>query len=85
MKQQASNAAINQWGNSLAVRLNKSIVKAAGMTEGTHVRIIAQRGRIIVETVEHEPSLDEMLAAFDPKRHRGEIMNFAPVGNEVIK
>ena len=84
MKQKAVESAINQWGNSLAVRLSKSIVKTAGVSEGTQVRIIAQRGRIIVETAEHEPSLDEMLAAFDPKRHCGEVMNFAPVGAEVI-
>lgn len=84
MKQQAVEAAINQWGNSLAVRLSKSIVQAAGVADGTHVRIIAQPGRIIIEKAEHELSLDEMLAAFDPKRHRGEVMNFAPIGTEVL-
>ena len=48
MKQQVAQAAINQWGNSLAVRLSKSIVSAAGVSDGTHVRVIAEPGRIIL-------------------------------------
>jgi hypothetical protein len=29
-------------------------------------------------------TLNEMLAAFDPKRHAGEVMSFAPTGIEVL-
>lgn len=83
MAQEAFAATINQWGNGLAVRLNKSVAKAAGVTEGTPVRIIAQPGRIIVETQQKEPTLAEMLSAFDPKRHCGEVMAFQPLGREV--
>jgi antitoxin MazE len=82
MAKQAVAASVNQWGNGLAVRLTKAVAKAAGVTEGTPVRIIAQRGRIIIEKEAREPTLEEMLAAFDPKRHGGEIMPFAPVGKE---
>ena len=32
----------------------------------------------------HEPTLEEMLASFDPKRHGGEAMDFPPVGREAI-
>jgi antitoxin component of MazEF toxin-antitoxin module len=80
----AVDTSVNQWGNGLAVRISKAVAKAAGVTEGTRVRITAQQGRIIVEKVEPSPSLDAMLAAFDPERHGGEVMAFAPVGNEVI-
>ncbi len=82
MAQQVVKAFVNQWGNGLAVRLNKALAKTAGVTEGTSVRIVAQPGRIIVETADKEPTLAEMLAAFDPKRHSGEAMAFAPVGIE---
>ena len=78
------DASINQWGNGLAVRINKVVAKAAGVEEGTHVRITAQRGRIIVETVDETPSLAAMLEAFDPARHGGEAMAFAPVGREIV-
>ena len=74
---------VSKWGNSLAVRLTKSVAKAAGVTAGTRVMLAAQRGRIIIEAARSEPDLDEMLAAFDPKRHTGEVMLFDPVGNEV--
>lgn len=82
MAQQAVETSINTWGNGLALRLNKLVAKAAGVTEGTHVRIIAQPGKIIVETTDRKPTLDEMLKAFDKKRHGGEALAFAPVGRE---
>ena len=80
----AVDTSINQWGNGLAVRLNKAVAKVAGVEEGTRVRITAQRGRIIVETVDDLPSLAAMLAAFDPVRHGGEVMSFTPVGKEIV-
>ena len=83
MAKQAALASVNQWGNGLAVRLTKAVARAAGVTEGTRVRITAQRGRIVIETETPEPTLEQMLAAFDPQRHGGEVMAFAPVGKEV--
>lgn len=84
MAQQAVTSNINQWGNGLAVRLGKLIAKTAGVQAGTPVRIVAQPGRIVIEAASQEPTLDEMLAAFDPKRHGGEVMAFAPRGREVL-
>lgn len=75
---------VNQWGNGLAVRLNKAVATAAGVAEGTPVTIVAQPGRIVIEAVKREPNLEEMLAAFDPKKHSGEVMAFPPVGREVV-
>ena len=77
-----SETTVNQWGNGLAVRLTKAVAKTAGVEEGTPVRIIAEPGRIIVEAATKERSLEEMLAAFDPKRHGGEVMAWAPRGKE---
>lgn len=79
----ASRSQISAWGNGLALRLTKPIAKAAGVTEGTPVRIVVEPGRIVIES-DTEPTLDAMLAAFDPKRHGGEAMAFAPVGVEVL-
>jgi antitoxin MazE len=75
---------ISTWGNGLALRLTKPMTKAAGVSEGTKVRVTVKPGRIVIEAVK-EPSLDEMLAAFNPSRHGGEAMAFAPVGAEVIR
>jgi antitoxin MazE len=75
---------ISTWGNGLALRLTKPMAKAAGVSEGTAVRVTVKPGRIVIEA-EKEPSLDEMLAAFNPSRHGGEVMAFTPVGAEVIR
>jgi antitoxin MazE len=49
------------------------MVETAGVAEGSPVRITVQPGRIMVES-ELEPTLAQMLAAFDPRRHGGEVM-----------
>lgn len=83
-RQQAFAGHVNQWGNGLAIRLGKMVAKTAGVHAGTPVRIVAQPGRIVIEAEQKEATLDEMLAAFDPQRHGGEAMAFAPVGREVL-
>lgn len=84
MKHQATTGAVNVWGNSLALRLSKVIASTAGMEAGTPVRITAQRGRLIIEAEEQEPSLSDMLRAYDPTRHAGEAMAFSPIGKEIL-
>ncbi|MSQ51374.1 MAG: hypothetical protein EXR28_05745 [Betaproteobacteria bacterium] len=61
------------------------MAKAAGVENGTPVRISTQPGRIVIEAAV-DPTLKDMLRAFDPKRHGkgGEAMAFEPVGAEVI-
>jgi antitoxin MazE len=72
------------WGTSLGLRITKAVAKVAGVSPNTPVVITAQAGRIVIETVAVRPSLDDMLARFDPERHGGEVMAFAPLGKEVI-
>ena len=81
---QVVDTAINQWGNGLALRLTSSVAKAAGITEGTAVRVTAEPGRLIVEALTRRMTLQERLARFDPARHGGEAMDFEPVGREIL-
>ena len=74
---------ISAWGNGLAFRLTKPMAKTAGVADGSPVRVTVKPGRIVIET-ETEPTLDQMLAAFDPKRHGGEVMADRPVGVEAF-
>ena len=78
-----SAAQISAWGNGLALRLTKPMAKTAGVAEGSPVRVMVKPGRIVIET-EVEPTLDQMLAAFNPKRHGGEVMADRPVGQEAF-
>lgn len=78
-----SSAQISAWGNGLALRLTKPMARTAGVAEGSPVRVTVKPGRIVIET-ETEPTLDQMLAAFDPKRHGGEVMTGGAVGVEAF-
>ena len=78
-----STSQISAWGNGLALRLTKPMATAAGVAEGSPVRVIVQPGRIVVET-EVEPSLQQMLGAFDPQKHGGEVMAGGAVGVEAF-
>ncbi len=85
MAAHVADAAINQWGDGLAVHLNKTVAKAVGVTEGTSVRITAEPGRIVIETTVKKKSLNDLLLAFDLQLHGGELMETsAPVGQEPI-
>jgi antitoxin MazE len=74
---------IRAWGNGLALRLTKPMAKAAGVAEGSSVRVTVKPGRILIET-ETEPTLDQMLAAFDPKKHGGEAMDCRAAGMDAF-
>ena len=72
------------WGNGLGFRITKPLAEAAGIALDTELSVSAQPGRIVIETRAKRPSLDSMLAKFDPERHGGEVMAFRPVGREVL-
>lgn len=74
---------ISAWGNGLAFRLTKPQAKAAGVGEGSQVRVTVEPGRIVIEA-ETEPTLDQMLAKFDPVKHGGEVMAGSAVGVEAF-
>lgn len=78
-----SAAQISAWGNGLALRLTKPMATLAGVAEGSPVRVTVEPGRIVIET-EVGPTLEQMLAAFDPKRHSGEAMAGRAVGVEAF-
>lgn len=59
------------------------MAEAAGVTEGSPVRVTVEPGRILIET-EVEPSLDQMLAAFDPDKQGGEAMAGGAAGVEAF-
>lgn len=79
----ASTSTISTWGNGLAFRLTKPQAKIAGVAEGTKVRVLVEPGRIILEA-EPRPTLEQMLAAFDPMKHGGEAMADSPAGAEAF-
>ena len=78
-----STARIGAWGDGLALRITKPMAKAVGLAEGSVVRVTIKPGRIVIET-ELDPPLKQMLAAFDSRKHGGEVMADRPVGKEAF-
>jgi antitoxin MazE len=76
---------VQQWGNSLAVRIPAAVARAARFRVGQPVEVSAQDSNVLVKPLgEPKLTLAQKLAAFDPKLHGGEAMVSRPVGNEAL-
>lgn len=76
---------VQQWGNSLAVRIPAAIARSARFAVGQPVEISLQKSGIMVKRIgAAELSLLQKLAAFDPAKHGGEMMADGRVGVEVF-
>jgi antitoxin MazE len=76
---------VQQWGNSLAVRIPAAVARSARFRVGQPVEVSAQDSNILVKALgEPKLTLAQKLAAFDPDLHSGEVMATGPVGNEVL-
>lgn len=74
--------AIKPWGHNLAVRLPNAVARAAHLQANQTVRVRVEQGRIVIEPLAAEPTLEERLQRYDPARHGGEQMAAAFVGAE---
>ena len=76
---------LQQWGNSLAVRIPAAVAKSARFKVGQPVEVSAQDSNVLIKPIgEPRLTLAQKLAAFDPVRHGGEAMAATRVGNEVF-
>ena len=76
---------VQQWGNSLAVRIPAAIARSARFAVGQPVEVSLQDSCIVVKCVGvPKLSLAQKLAAFDPAIHGGEVMATGRVGVEVF-
>ena len=76
---------VQQWGNSLAVRIPASLARSAHFVVGQPVEVsVADDGVLVRRAGSPKLTLAQKLAAFDPDRHGGEAMASRPVGNEAM-
>lgn len=77
-------AKIQKWGNSLALRIPKSLADETGLNTDSPVEIRVIDGEIHIIPIE-EPfyDLDTLLDAITPDTLHGEIDTGNPVGKEV--
>jgi antitoxin MazE len=72
----SANLTVQQWGNSLAVRIPAKVARSARFKVGQLVEVSAQDSNVLVRA--------QRLAAFDPDQHGGELMTTTRVGSEVF-
>lgn len=76
---------VQQWGNSLAVRIPAKVARSVRFRVGQPVEVSAQDSSVLVRAVgEPKLSLAQKLASFDPDLHGGEVMPTPRVGREVF-
>ena len=75
---------IRKWGNSLGVRIPKSLAIDVRVEDGSSVDLSIENGRlIIVPLAKHGRNLDELLDQITPQNLHGEFETGKPVGGEV--
>jgi len=75
---------LQQWGNSLAVRIPAAVARSARFKVGQPVEVSVQDSNVLVKALgEPRLTLAQKLATFDPKQHGGESMATARIGNEI--
>jgi antitoxin MazE len=72
---------VQKWGNSLGVRIPKSVARQSSISEGTELEVFASNGRVILRP-QKLPSFKELIAAMKPG-NRPEIVDWGkPIGKE---
>jgi antitoxin MazE len=66
---------IKQWGNNLGVRLPAAVAREAHLHVDQRVRVSVEGNQVVITPVDDSRlTLEQRLAAYDPKRHGGEPM-----------
>ncbi len=77
---------IQKWGNSLGVRLPKSIALSKSLKVGSRVEVKETRTGISIEVVQkNHPTLGELLKNFDRETQHDLVDWGSDVGEEVIE
>ena len=80
---------VSQWGNSLGVRIPKSLLESLEIKKGTKVSFSLRKNKIVLEPVlensqDEEVDLDALLAQIDPNNiPEDPWKDVKPVGNEI--
>lgn len=74
---------IQQWGNSLGVRIPTAVARAAHFEVEQEVEVTNHDGIVTVKIISAQtPTLAERPERFDPAMHGGEAMATSPLGRE---
>lgn len=71
---------VSKWGNSLAVRIPKSVAETAGLQEGCELDMTATDSEVHLKKLEY--SLESLLRSVTPENIHSEVAWGEPVGKE---
>ena len=75
---------IQQWGNSLALRIPKAFAQQARVKKGSRVRLTVEKNRLVIEPVEkNKITLKSLLAGVTPENIHPETDWGRPMGKEI--
>ncbi len=75
---------IQKWGNSLALRIPKSVAAEAGLCEDAPVELSLLEGKLVIEPVAEEPlTLEGLLRKVTDENLHGEWDTGPAVGREI--
>ncbi|QSJ17006.1 AbrB/MazE/SpoVT family DNA-binding domain-containing protein [Nostoc sp. UHCC 0702] len=76
-------AVVAKWGNSLAIRIPKSVAEQAHVTEGIGIDFSVEGNSIIITPQKRRKyTLDELLEGMTPENFHSEFQTGNAVGNE---
>ena len=77
-------ARIHKWGNSLGLRIPKTLAADAQVAEGTSVELNVENGRlIVVPQRKAKCGIKDLVAGITPENLHGETDTGSPLGREV--
>ena len=75
-----------KWGNSLAVRIPKSIAEEADLNEGDQLEIaLAPGGGVELQRVGKLPSLAQLVSRITPENRYSEVSAARSKGREIVE
>jgi antitoxin MazE len=73
---------IAKWGNSLGLRLPKTVASEAELGEGDTVTVSVRNGAIVIRPSRPTYSLEQLIAKITPRNRHDESDWGAPIGHE---
>ena len=78
------NVTVAKWGNSLGVRVPRSLAAQAGLIEGQKVAITAEGSKLTIVPVKRVYTIEELMVNVTPESMR-EAFDWGPdVGREIV-
>lgn len=77
-------ATLQKWGNSVALRLPRSILEPANLKAGQKVEVSAEADRVVIQSARPEYTLDNLLAKITKKNLHGSVDSGEPMGKELL-